>query len=203
MQHAFNKYGTDKFEFRIIEICQKEQCLEKEQYWLDHFKSYDHSVGYNINPKATGLCMTEEVKKKKSEKMKLKYASGEMDHVLDIIRNHEPWNKGKKYKSTDHLKVPKKNKGDRTKDKETKRTNSPKINVYDINHNYIGTWRSAKDLEEYSLSSNCSLNIIPEKVRNNPRLLQSCNINRACKTGKTYKNLYFEYAPLSTEMQIE
>ena len=21
MQHAFNKYGTDKFEFRIIEIC--------------------------------------------------------------------------------------------------------------------------------------------------------------------------------------
>ena len=123
-----------------------------------------------------------------------------MEHVLKLIRGHEPWNKGKKYKSTDHLKVPKKIRGDRTKDKETKRINAPKINVYDNKHHYIGTWRSSKDLEEYSLSTDCSLNIIPEKNRGNPRLLQSCNIHKACKTGKTYKNLYFEYAPLSTEM---
>ena len=35
LQNAFNKYGKDNFKFEIIEICEKEKLIEREQYYLD------------------------------------------------------------------------------------------------------------------------------------------------------------------------
>jgi group I intron endonuclease len=49
-QNAWNKYGADNFEFRIIEIVQPELLVEREQYWMDACLSY--SMGYNSRPKA-------------------------------------------------------------------------------------------------------------------------------------------------------
>ena len=48
LQRSFNKYGSKTFSFEILEICEKEQCVIKEQYWMDYYKSYDHKKGYNI-----------------------------------------------------------------------------------------------------------------------------------------------------------
>ena len=68
----------------------------------------------------------------------------------------------------------------------------------------LGVWRSPQDLEEYSLSGNCTLPVMPEKIRKQPKLLSQISIHKACKTGKNYKGLKFEYgAPLSMETQIE
>lgn len=50
LQRAWNKYGERQFEFFLIEECEKEILLEREQYWMDFYKSYNPRKGYNINP---------------------------------------------------------------------------------------------------------------------------------------------------------
>jgi group I intron endonuclease len=54
LQRAWNKYGADVFAFEILETCDPQQCIEREQYYLDtllfancndeRFKQF----GYNI-----------------------------------------------------------------------------------------------------------------------------------------------------------
>lgn len=52
LQKAYNKYGGDSFEFSILEICHKESIIEREQFYLDKYKSYQRKNGYNILEKA-------------------------------------------------------------------------------------------------------------------------------------------------------
>lgn len=50
LQNSWNKYGYSNFEFSIIEICNKEDCLIREDYWIKKLKSSDRKFGYNICP---------------------------------------------------------------------------------------------------------------------------------------------------------
>lgn len=43
---AFRKYGVESFIFSIIELCEREQLNEREQYWIKHYDSYN--TGYNM-----------------------------------------------------------------------------------------------------------------------------------------------------------
>lgn len=216
LQRAYNKYGENSFVIEILEIC-NENILEREQHYLDGMEAVEK--GYNINPLATGiLTMSKEViiKRTKSFKKVMEQSSkyykcikeGTMlleqvpDKYYKIISsyiNKKPWNKGKQYVSTDHLKVPKKNKGDRTKDIETKRNKCFNIKVFDSNKVLLGEWRSAKDLEEESKKADFRLSnfmiLRNKKGRNgySPYFLSSININKSCKTQKPYKGLYFEF----------
>jgi group I intron endonuclease len=52
LQHSWNKHGVDAFEWLILEAVEKERLVEREQFWIDHFRSADPKYGYNINPKA-------------------------------------------------------------------------------------------------------------------------------------------------------
>ena len=74
LQKSFNKHGEQNFIFEIIEFIEdKNKLLEIEQYWIDRFKVV--KTGYNIQPIAGRICITDEVRKKMSGKI--------------------PWNKGK------------------------------------------------------------------------------------------------------------
>ena len=215
LQHAWNKYGEDNFEFLIIEICDyKEIVLEREQYYID---SIDFENLYNINPFATGgIQFSDETLQKRantlsklnrerSERYKLwcnkilsneNLSEKELD-LFNIWKNRIPWNKGKKYDSTNHLKVPKKIKGDRTKDIETKRNKAPEIEVYK-NNKLLGVFRSAKDLEEFSLTSECNFKVESrfkgeERMGTPSKKLRAPNINVSCRTGKPYKGLIFKF----------
>ena len=43
---AIKKYGEENF---IVELIEKtEQYDEREQYWISHYNSTDHNIGYNI-----------------------------------------------------------------------------------------------------------------------------------------------------------
>ena len=46
LQRAWNKYSANSFIFSIIERCETERLLEREQYWLDFLNPVKH--GYNI-----------------------------------------------------------------------------------------------------------------------------------------------------------
>lgn len=45
LQQSWNKYGSESFEFHIIEICDKSLLNEREIYWIEKFDSLEN--GYN------------------------------------------------------------------------------------------------------------------------------------------------------------
>ena len=49
LQRAWIKYGESAFKFSILEnVLDKYKLIEREQYWLDYYKSYIRKLGYNI-----------------------------------------------------------------------------------------------------------------------------------------------------------
>lgn len=48
LQRAWNKHGKENFTFHILEYCDKENLIEREQFWLDKLKPFDPNIGYNI-----------------------------------------------------------------------------------------------------------------------------------------------------------
>lgn len=217
LQNAFNKYGENSFMFSILELCNKNDCLSREQIYLNEVLGINC---YNINPNATALCNTKETidKQIKSRKLfykeclewydKVKNKQIKIDEIPDKFKiriksylDNVPWNKGKQYHSTEHLKVPHK-KSDRSTVKNTMRNKQLPVFVYDLDLNYLDCFRSAKDLEELSTTL-----IFPIKSRfRGDRMgvpvsfLNSGNINKAIKTKKPYKGLYFYNRPLHPGM---
>jgi group I intron endonuclease len=207
LQSSFNKYGEDNFSFEILEICEKEECLSKEQYWMDYYQSHNMKIGYNINPKATNVPSTDRVTiDKRRATMKKRYASGEI--VSNFHKGHTPWNKGKDGSVIDYsyLKgitktITEKSIKARKQNNENRRNLiCPEIYVYDINYKFLGKWNCAKDLEEWSLTLKNKLPIKSrfqgDRMGKPVKLLQSVNINKSCNYGKPYKNLYFSIKPL-------
>lgn len=48
LQNSWNKYGESNFEFRVLEfIKDKEELSNREEFYIDKFKSNDNSNGYN------------------------------------------------------------------------------------------------------------------------------------------------------------
>lgn len=73
LQKAYNKYGKENFIFEIIEVCNIEIVVEREQYWIDLTKCYKRNHGYNILQKAyssEGYKHSEESLKKIGEQSK-------------------------------------------------------------------------------------------------------------------------------------
>src|SRR5438093_11494316 len=55
LQFAWNKYGEVSFEFGVLELCEEEVLLQREQHYLDLYKPFvDCGRGYNILKEAKG-----------------------------------------------------------------------------------------------------------------------------------------------------
>lgn len=202
LQRSWNKHGEDNMVFEILEVIEdKSKVLDREQYYID---KYSIENLYNINPLAKEIPkVSKEVIIRRTEAIKRFWK----DNGTEKLKGKIPWNKGKKYKSTDHLKVPKKRKGDRSKDKAIKRSALPEVDVYDINMNFLGRWNSTKDLEDWSKTNENNLPIIARKGS-----LKGCSekqllsqwIIKSNNSGKPYKNLYFKLiAPPSSNIREE
>ena len=217
LQNAWNKYKEISFSFEILEICDASNCLSREQIYLNKANSEQL---YNINPLATGPNKTEESKLKrakslklfnlncssfyndfKANKIKLEDIPKKYHERIQAYYDASPWNKGKSYISTDHLKV-KHKKSDRSMYKNTMRDKQPIIYVYDLNFNFVDSFRSSKDLEELSLKM-----ILPLTIRRHLKkkempdyFICSANVMRCLKENKQYKGLYFKTQPLHPGM---
>lgn len=69
LQRAWNKYGEQAFDWQVLENCEPEQCLSREQFWIDELRSVKGTAGYNICPTAgnsRGTKHTAETKKRMS-----------------------------------------------------------------------------------------------------------------------------------------
>jgi len=93
LQHAWNKYGEESFEFSVLEyIFDISTILQREQYWIDFYKCYDHKVGYNICCTAgsrLGILHTEESKLKISISHKALNLCGEKSATYGTIPSNE------------------------------------------------------------------------------------------------------------------
>lgn len=49
MQRAWKKYGPEAFCLDVIEYTEAALLLEREQYYLDTLRPYDHTIGFNIS----------------------------------------------------------------------------------------------------------------------------------------------------------
>lgn len=208
LQNAFNKYGETSFCASIIENTEKHITLEREQYWINQ---HDFDELYNINPLASGTPnMSKETILKRAETMKKRYASGEIKS--NFTKGHTPWNKGRTDINYSYLKGVKKTISDKMvnkyKDQSKKiREDSPRVYVYDANYNFLTEFKCAKDLEEWSMTEENNLPIKSrfEKERMGVPInfLSSGNINKSCKTGKSYKGLIFSNQPLHEVIHVE
>lgn len=52
LQRAWVKYGESAFEFLILEECSVDQCIIREQFWMDSKQAADPKFGYNLSPTA-------------------------------------------------------------------------------------------------------------------------------------------------------
>lgn len=82
LQSAWNKYGPDKFSFLILEECSRDDVVNREQFHMDLFKSYDREYGYNARSIAYGnydnfFSKTEEFCNYISRLVKKRYESDE------------------------------------------------------------------------------------------------------------------------------
>lgn len=220
LQAAWDRYGEANFIFSILEVVSNDELiLFCEQRWIDKF---DFNSLYNINPLATGgLQFTEDVIRRRAITLKKTYQvrasrynlwkSGELsDKDLSAVEIKQfkmwlepPWNKGVKYESTDHLKVPKRVRGDRTNCKITMRSKLLCVEIYTVDGDLLMVFDSAKDIEEWSVTENNTLPIggrfSKSRGQKAVKFLASGSINKACKTGKPYKNLIFKFKKKSPE----
>jgi group I intron endonuclease len=66
-QNAWNKWGEQEFAYEILEECDPTALMEREQHWIDTFKSFDKSMGFNIAPitgTVLGIKRSEETKER-------------------------------------------------------------------------------------------------------------------------------------------
>lgn len=62
LQRTWNKYGKESFEFGILEKCEKDRIVEREQHWIDILGVVEN--GYNIRPYAGCHGMSEATRQK-------------------------------------------------------------------------------------------------------------------------------------------
>ena len=68
LQNAWKKYGSNNFEFRIIEEC--DNLTEREQFWIDYYGGIDSVKTYNNREAGDSGTFSEETRLKISQKNK-------------------------------------------------------------------------------------------------------------------------------------
>lgn len=69
LQYSWNLYGAVAFRFMTIEECPEDKLIEREQYWIEYFESYNGDLGYNSRRNAAtsaGHKLSDETKHKMS-----------------------------------------------------------------------------------------------------------------------------------------
>lgn len=98
LQRAYNKYGNSNFLFFVIEFCDKDVLITREQFYLDQNKSAQREYGYNIREIASdyGTC-SEETKAIISNKIKERYKDKKYDFCGKCGNLKERRENGQKY----------------------------------------------------------------------------------------------------------
>lgn len=75
LQNAWNKYGEESFSFEIIEECEKEKLLNREQFYIDDISNFNEDC-YNISKIANTCIISDEVRAKIQKTLKERREQG-------------------------------------------------------------------------------------------------------------------------------
>lgn len=71
LQNCYNQYGENSFKFEILEFCLVKDAIEKEEYYIELYKSYDNEIGFNVIRKHLANYTYGEKRTKMKEKLSL------------------------------------------------------------------------------------------------------------------------------------
>lgn len=75
LQKAWNKYGSDSFEFSVVELCDVDRLDEREQYYISVYNTFDRSCGYNL---VLDVGVNREIDETTREKLRQAYTKREI-----------------------------------------------------------------------------------------------------------------------------
>lgn len=166
------KYGIENFNFEIIELCSKDQLLEKEKYWIKYFNTYPN--GYNLNDGGDNHAFAITKTKKDIYCYDLegnflqKYDSlSEAERITGIANSNisrAAKNKGKTLNYQWRYEYQEKILPYKRQNTNVKHTGKL-INQYDLNMNYIATFISAGQAEELTGVHHSGINMVCNKKR--------------------------------------
>ena len=88
LQRSYNKYGSNNFKFEVLEFVDKNELIEKEQYFIDTLKP-----NYNCSKVAgstRGIKFSEETKKKMSiSKTGIKFSKERKQNISKALKGHK------------------------------------------------------------------------------------------------------------------
>lgn len=177
LQNAVNKYGIENLRFEILEECDINNCVKREQYYINKYNSY--KFGYNSRPFAATnleLKFTDEHKNNISKAYKLKRNK----YINDVEKLYSEGLSIKKISlilkiSCEFIaKILKENNITIRNDKGVKKI---EIYQYDINGNFIKKFNSIRECAR-------EMNIVANSIR--------LVLQKKCRYAKNYYySLYF------------
>lgn len=89
LQNSFNKHGESNFKFEVLEICNPLELIERENFYIDYFKSSIPEYGYNLAKvnEFRRNTYNNEVKKKLSKYNLQKNSNFNSFHLQNISSN--------------------------------------------------------------------------------------------------------------------
>lgn len=84
LQHSWDFYGSDEFDFLILEKC--DNLIEREKYWISYFNSLNKNYGFNVIPVRESAMMRQETREKISQSLKRFYSESNGDYHRETAR---------------------------------------------------------------------------------------------------------------------
>jgi group I intron endonuclease len=173
--NAVKKHGKQNFEKEILEVCSDEKTLnDREIYWINYYKSYDKSIGYNITMGGEGGNTRKFYSEYELEEYKNKLSVGvsSSDRYKKFVEKRRgiknpkhsqklkelyasgkliPHNLGKQNSPETRAKISAKNKGRKFSIEIRKKmgvSNRKKVDMFDLHQNFIRSFDSIQQASE-------------------------------------------------------
>lgn len=98
LQRAWDKYGKDSFIFEVVEECNKEECIDLENKWLQFHQTFNIENGYNIIKQANntlGYKHTKENKQRMKNIATEKWSNMTEEEIISAKQRLSLYRKGK------------------------------------------------------------------------------------------------------------
>ena len=108
LHKAFRKYGVHKFSIKEIDECDERLLDEREQYWIEHYNSFEDVGGYNSTTGGKNTILSEKFK----ERVSVAVSNAMLEKRTDEWNGKIKQNLSKKAKETPWGFMLKENRGD-------------------------------------------------------------------------------------------
>ena len=101
LKDAILKYGIENFKFEVLELCSKEECCDRERYWIEYYDSMNS--GYNFTTGGEGKSgwhLSQEARDLISKSWEHRVVSDETRKKMSIANKGKKWSEELKRKAS-------------------------------------------------------------------------------------------------------